>query len=183
LTYEEFKNAAAALQSIAVASAVIAGGIWTLYTFGALQSTEQAAAQLTSSLNFSIETAQVEPLNPNNFRGLIVRVKAENLGSRHVTLTLHNTSLKVFAVQSDQEGGLSGSRKYMALRYVDLEPGRPIANASQGVQPKSFRYLNYYLDIPKPGLYFVSLSVPVDAESSATIGAGDWFATAFVDVR
>lgn len=207
MDHERFKDISAGIQSIVLSIAVVAGGIWTAYTFGVLRSVEEAKAKLESltapSLSIIIDTERVKGGSANRI-GLIVRVKVENTGGQNVDLDLRDrreTPLKLALVELGNDGHLYAKKSYQPTNYMDIRDKSFDMTGVQAVQIKSKKILSYFVEVDAPGIYFVRFQAPSGKygqqmniraemgpkeiqEKTGLPYIGDyWQATTFVDLR
>ena len=205
---ERFRDILAGIQSIVLSIAVVAGGIWSAYTFGVLRSVEEATAKLESltvpSLSMAIDTERVKGKSAK-WIGLIVRVKVENTGGQNLVLDLRDRGegapLKVTLVEPSNDGQLNAKKSYRPIYYKDIGAKNFAMTAIQGVQIKSKKILSYFLTVDSPGIYFIRFQVPLGKAGDTILAQGGitpkaieektklpyegnyWIVTTFVELR
>ena len=203
MDHERFRNMAAGFQSIVISLAVVVGGLWSAYTFGVLRTVEDAKAKIESltapSLSITIDTDRVKAVSPNRI-GLIVRIRAENTGGQNLQLDLRENPLNVALVEPGTDGHLHAKKTYQPIHYMDIRGESYDKSAAYGIEIKSKKTLNYYIEVDEPGLYFVRFRAPlgkvgqyfaareeigrIEAEKTGLPYVGGyWLSTTFVDLR
>ena len=100
---ENLKNIAEAIQALAVTAAILTGGVWSLFTFRALQSRRRAQLELDENesrirgmavVNLSLEVEPLKSPAPNNH---LLRISAtiHNCGSRNTVISFDGYPLLV----------------------------------------------------------------------------------------
>jgi len=113
--YEKFTKIASGIQALVVATAVIIGGVWTLYTFGSLQQVEKAKTELEkmhrSLLERGILAITVQPSqikrSETSKRYILVNVVIQNSGNRTEVIDWSKSGLRVTKVDAGRGGGLA----------------------------------------------------------------------------
>ena len=166
--FERFKNLASALQSLAMAVAILGGGGWTLYTFWALGTVTRARAETDQliaenrakpvlSIVFSVDSLR---RNVNSTRKVfLVQVTLKNQGDTYILLGLpprHLAAARVLSVSNELMP--FQLERVFATHVVDLDSLGPYPRAGQEIPPHAERQLSYIVDAPLPGIYLVSFT-------------------------
>ena len=101
-----FQSCAAGVQSLLVSAAVIAGGMWTVFTFTALGSAARAKRDLFEQAVLNITTTAEQVALPDSpFFGVAIRATLTNAGNRNVYLDfLKVPPFSVIPVNFDEAG-------------------------------------------------------------------------------
>jgi len=165
--YEKFKDIAAAVQSLVLSVAIVVGGGWSFYVFKALSQREKAEAELADlrkiSLDLSIDTYQTARIVKER-RGLIIRVKIKNNGTKYLNLDLARKPMAVTRVLVQKDGQLYAAETFNPDSYRDIGHDRKDITVFLGVQPGSTKELSYYVEIMEPGVYMVRFRSPIPKE-------------------
>lgn len=193
--HERFEKLASGIQSLAVAVAVIVGGLWTGWTFYALKSSEKALSELEKTkLELEVQSlrrpvlelsigAEVLPHVRNieeAFRykiGLLGQKLKRGAPKRHVhvTVTIKNNG--------NRDAVLDTSKDTLFVRRLRSELGsigegfqyvgkgyrfRGIDNdpKSVSVLPSHHQELHYIVEVEEENIYQFEFSVPGDNESA-----------------
>jgi hypothetical protein len=122
---ETFSEIASGIQSLVVAAAALAGGVWALYRFGSLKEVEKARAELErvgkSLLERGIFDIQVKAKQlsavANSHCYVVVNAVVHNSGNRTEVIDWSKSGIYVTHVSSDAHGHLQLSQT-LGLNYV-----------------------------------------------------------------
>jgi hypothetical protein len=157
------------------------------------------------SLNLTISAAQIKSHRSRNY-GMIVNVTAQNSSANALRLELtnlknQNNAVSVSAVDVAPDDGsyaiLTTSWRARPVCWMDL--GRTskdgIGAETVVIQAGTTKQLAYYVEVPRPGIYFVSFRAPVEYKilpflvprgetlpSATTVRNDFWTAQTFVEV-
>jgi hypothetical protein len=126
MDHEKFRNVSQAIQSLIVAAAVIVGGVWSAVTFGLLEQTAKARAELKditarlegrSAIEIALEST---PLREGPHDLLSVTAFLKNGGTKSVELNFGgSTPLSIIPIQLRPDGSVEyGS----SLEDVEASP-------------------------------------------------------------
>jgi len=168
--YEKFTKIASGIQALVVATAVIIGGVWTLYTFGSLQQVEKAKTELEkmhrSLLERGILAITVQPSqikrSETSKRYILVNVVIQNSGNRTEVIDWSKSGLRVTKVDAGRGGGLAYEQ---ALKVEYSVPGQEVLSSS--ILPGQTRALPFLVPLQHPGLYHVAFEATVSAIETA----------------
>src|SRR5690606_35069294 len=130
LDYEDISHLASAVQSIAVAIAVIVGGVWTVFTFNRLRLTKKAEAELaelqqklgrTALLNINVTATSARLASED---GYLISAQAivENVGTRRTSLLFpaDHRPFHAVLIRSEENGDLKlGLPIHTGIPYGD----------------------------------------------------------------
>ena len=183
---ERFDHVSSGIQSVVVSCAVVIGGIWTAYTFGALSSVKRAELEVeelhrrSNSITLAV-SLEPQPMRlPGGERALIVDVHVKNDGARPVFVDLLRPSLGLALVDSTlaqvdsmSVGVFKAKRRLESLVYSDLAEGETNFIGGYVLSPGTQRTLSYYFAGLVPGVYHIDFQVPVSDKQleSTTLGA------------
>ncbi len=166
LDYEDISHLASAIQSIAVAIAVIVGGVWTVFTFNRLRLTKKAEAELaelqqklsrTALLNINV-TATSATLAAEDGYLISAQAIVENVGTRRTSLLFpaDHRPFHAVLIRSEENGDLKlGSPIHTGIPYGD---GTESFSQRSIVGPGARVTLPFVFRTKQPGLYMVSFS-------------------------
>lgn len=175
---EDFKNIAEAIQAIAVTTALIVGGVWSLFTFRALQSKRKAQLELDEAerrirgmavVNVDLQIEPVQSPTPNTH---LVHVIAtiHNCGSRNTVISFDGYPLLIQELIVDEES-LCIVREYVGdnLSYqhpIDESTGAWAPGATDVCTVRSGMSfsLDFLVGVRRPGLYRAVFDTAVSAE-------------------
>lgn len=173
---EQFSQVASAIESLAVATAVVFGGIWTLYTFGRLGTTKRAQSELaelqqklsrTAQLNIDMRGWHVPGANEGEYL-LLAQAVIENVGARRTNLQFPEDRRPFHAMLIDAAG--TGDLRLGSVLSSGIPYGDGRAEFSQRavVGPGARVTLPAAFLVTQPGLYLVSFSATpsVDVQQS-----------------
>lgn len=175
---EELANWASALESVAVAIAVILGGLWTLFTFRRLGATKRAQSELaeleqklsrTAQLNIDVEAWSQTLDNDAGFL-LFAQATVSNVGSRRTNLQFPANKRPFHAnrVQPLPDGSITvGATLSAGIPYGDgsMEfSGRAI------VGPGAKVVLPVVFHVASSGVYLVSFSASPSVDVHESLG-------------
>lgn len=188
----------AGIQSLAVSVAVVAGGIWSLFTFRTLSAKRKALAELADLeakvkrqgvVNLSISVSQLL-LTPARDLALSIDVIATNVGSRNVLVRFDDDSIVATECVPSGDSVLPISATY--VRY-DFESGPEKATTGDLViRVGKTWHLPFIARVPRPGLYNVlvqailsSTEAAIAAETGLTAPADSvaWSDSTFVVIH
>lgn len=162
----KFKDAVATVQGIAVATAIVVGGLWTLAVFGT-RDLPKLERELREQANVQFEF-DVTPLPTTGAGGQVVsvRVEAQNLGNRAAVLDFHEPALRVRALHNEGDCIRFGApMKAKPLSYVaNPESERFPRSRLRASGSQSYFFV---VHLPRAGAYWITMSVPVAKEDSA----------------
>jgi hypothetical protein len=166
LDYEDISHLASAVQSIAVAIAVVVGGVWTAFTFNRLRLTKKAESELaelqqklsrTALLNINV-IATSDRLESEDGYLISAQAIVENVGTRRTSLLFPDDQRPFHAVliQTEENGDLKlGRRIHTGIPYGD---GTESFSRRSIVGPGARVTLPFVFRTKQPGLYMVSFS-------------------------
>lgn len=151
-----FKDVAAGIQNLAVAMAVIVGGVWTVYTFSILGTREKAKAELFKQAVLQIEVdARQERIAGVSSPIIGAVVKITNTGNRNTFLDFKEPPLSVTRIDFDNNGtaqpGFSRTQPHLFGAWMVLRTGATVQ-------------FPYFLTVTEPGLYVVAFRVLLTSE-------------------
>lgn len=166
MDHEKFKNLASGAQSLAIAIAVVIGGVWTLYTFKALGTVNKARAEIREIEHRSnIEQPvlaielQAKPVTTGGKNVHLVHVEAKfrNDGKRNLNLTFDEPSLTVSKLKLDTnstevEGEVISREPTLLNADGTLEQVR-----ERALRPSQSRDVPFVVAVPSPGIYLVQI--------------------------
>lgn len=173
---EQFSRVAAAIESLAVAIAVVFGGLWTLYTFGRLGTTKRAQSELaelqqklsrTAQLNIDVRGWHVPAANEGEYL-LLAQAVIDNVGARRTNLQFpaDRRPFHAMLVDATDTGDLAlGPVLSSGIPYGD---GRAEFSQRAVVGPGARVTLPAAFLVTRPGLYLVSFSATpsIDVQQS-----------------
>jgi len=167
--FERLNNLSAGIRNIVIAIALLVGGVWTAWTFNALDQIDKANAELQRSragqvnIHLSMSASQVTATRPD-YRGVIVEIRVSNSGLVPVGMLLYENPLKISKVAVNGNGLLYATEIVELEAYGPLGPKPEDASFQPGltVQAGSETYLSYYAEFRHPGIYMVDFYVPVE---------------------
>lgn len=183
--HEKVKDIASAFQSIVIALSFIVVGVWTIFTFDALQARDRARAELTrleqdiqqqrarAVLPVTLEANQ-QTLPGDQGRYIQVTAHIENLGNRSVRVGLGNEVVAAAKVVHNEQGHLETEKTYHAgvVAFSDAEQ-TSIWNVPFAVlDPHDSGTLPFWVRVGDPGLYLVEFQAMVtgpDEEESQEV--------------
>ena len=182
--HERFAKLAAAFQSIAIGTAVIVGGIWTIYTFRALWTAEIAeiSARETRDREGAIELAmRVQPVvayvtdskspqgSPTALRpAMVLKIEVDVTNSSTGTHAIDLQRLpigvkRIYSYRFYPDGRSDEGEPDIAWRTTDATDEIRIA-------PKTKTTLHFAIAVPNPGVYSVTFKTPASATSGNSLG-------------
>jgi len=183
--FENFAHLASGVKNIIITIAIIIGGVWSAYTFGALNSVEKAKKELEKtkkelnelSLDIDIDAKQLPSLDKKKF-GILVEVIIANVGNGSIALDLQKKPLTISKIAKNKKGIIYAAQYYAPLPYMNLTEGNTHLIYSQLVHPGSTKRIYFYEEVKSPGIYFISFQSKADKEvnnrvSKSTVGKTD----------
>ena len=185
---EQMKNKTEAIKNIVVAVAVVIGGVWTLYTFWSLQSSNRAAAELEElnsrifrqpvlQIDFDIKQESLSN-DPSNYISGYVNIK--NIGKRNALIKFINNNPPFTAseVTFDSAGGPVLGNKYGQY---------PPKYAGYSVRVGDTEKIPFFLRVGKSGLYFVDFEVQVSEHQidgkGESVETMSWASSEYIEVK
>lgn len=173
---EQLARLASTLESLAVATAVVLGGAWTLYTFRRLGMTKRAQSELaelqqklsrTAQLNIDVRGWFVPGSNAGQYL-LLAQALVENVGARRTNLQFpaDRRPFHAMLIDATDQGDLRlGPVLSSGIPYGD---GRAEFSQRAVVGPGARVTLPAAFLVTRPGLYLVSFSATpsVDVQRS-----------------
>lgn len=178
---EQLSQIASAVESFAVAIAVVLGGIWTLFTFGRLGATKRAQSELaelqqklsrSAQLNIEIRGRQVIDVSQGNYL-LLVQATIENVGTRRTNLQFPPDKRPFHAMRVEvmECGDLKLGKSLSAgIPYGD---GGTEFSQRAVVGPGARVTLPVAFSVSESGLYLVSFSATPSIEVHQGLGDED----------
>ena len=173
-TIEKYKTLAEIVQSVAIACGVFIGGLWTVFTFNALQSGYKAEAEIRQIelasreqgvINTSVNAGQVSIPNDTG-RYIKIDIQVQNAGNRNLVLELPEHALTIAKVLLN-EGGQLRRERYKFSPVPSLYPAKSHLNETESntfVKPlerelvRAGQTIDYpcWLRIEEAGLYLIT---------------------------
>lgn len=180
--HEQFKDTCAGIQSLSIAIAVIAGGLWSAYVFNSELKVENAKAQLKKIKQELETTANLEiDMMIENFSGssdkarvLSVVTRIHNKGSRSTVLTTTDSALRAAKVSFSKEGALQIGKATKAQRTLLDESGELWNPSSKHIAAGETDSIPFLIRVNGPGIYlltFEAKGLDVDSEDIRKLGA------------
>lgn len=195
----QFKELAEAAQSIAVAIAVLAGGIWALFRFWSLGEVRKSKVEIEhlrksllerGTLNISIAAEIMRNSDDTDPLYLRVDVTMTNVGNRSEALDWTNGAAHTSRVTGHVNGTVTLA-DWIETSLVVGKYGRRISSTLSPGESKTFPFL---VPVATPGLYYIAVVVPGSPEETADserehtrvaagkIGLLRWTAETFIQV-
>jgi hypothetical protein len=182
INHEKLKDIASAVQSIVLSIAVVAGGLWTAYTFDALNSRDKAKAELReinrklkeqALIEAHISAQQRELPGSNNFNIYIV-IELTNKGNRNTKIKLGESPLAVTHFKQ-----IPGTDKSPAPKHYPILTFKDTSHSKLGSLDytvlragRTVRWVAW-ISADQPGLYLVSFQAELSPEEQeVSIGDG-----------
>ena len=183
--HEKWRNILAGLQSLAVATAVIVGGAWSLYTFDVLGARDRAAAELEriqqdidqqATVQVDIDAEQVAlpaaGVSDDPGRYIVARVSVKNTGNRDTVFDFSKRPLGVARVLNPGQGPVPtvGPRSRYGVPIVPVLgwPGPPDGEPSaygevnnRGIYRGETWHQEFLVKVSGPGVYLVTFAAEV----------------------
>ncbi|HKR03142.1 MAG TPA: hypothetical protein VJY62_00795 [Bacteroidia bacterium] len=164
------------IKNFIVSIAIIAGGIWTVFTFQSLKQIERAKFELEllrteflgkPSLNIFIDVNRTNPTNKSYYAGLIINVNVENKGTRYISMSTLDTTLVVSEIKNSSSWGtISVNDIYLdPITMYCKEDSSLTPSGIIEVTPNSTEEVPYYCEVERPGIYFISFNAKIAKES------------------
>lgn len=158
MTLKDFHDLASGLQSLAVASAALIGGIWAVVRFKKLLSGRRAEAELALTERTlkqrAIPTIDMSASDAGDREAgrqfIVVDVHIHNRGTRTEVLDPSEMVLHGSKVTSDTDGTTS-LRPVGSCKAVNSDPA--VVITSHAIEPDSVFRVPFLLPIPSPGVY------------------------------
>jgi hypothetical protein len=169
----DFSNVASGIESIALTIAIVVGGVWALYRFGALRAIEKAKADLEATqrklrergiLNITMEATQLTGQGTSD-RRIVVNVTVKNDGNRSEVINWAASFVRVTQVVASREAEALAYGQSLNLLYST--PDGP--SISSSVMPAQVRTFPFLALVDGPGTYhlqFVAKVSPAEATIS-----------------
>lgn len=179
-TFERFKNLGAGVQSWLIGLAVVVGGLWTLYTFGALGTVQRAKLELfqQAQINIKIDAEQLRGCTDGYC--IAARVTISNAGRN---AHLDYARFDPFSVTKIEFNSDGTSRFGPTLTQPSLLSGSRTLRTGESVD------YPFFVRVPEPGLYLLQFAVPLDSAEMAihNLTGPDapvifWLGTGYVDI-
>ncbi|MFC3200871.1 hypothetical protein ACFOEW_03430 [Alteromonas oceani] len=201
------------LQNIVLALSVVVAGVWTLYTFDALESKEQAIiskekaeAELkefrrqiseTSSSTIEIKTKTIPYNSPydKTQKGLIIEVTITNKGNSKIEYDLKNSPLTIYKIDASQDK-LGYTKLLKPSLYKNVAPLKQNEIKSKPLHKwvslaNSSRTLSYFVTVENASMYYIVFSSPEPLDESSennqekclTIDKCSWFVSKYVYIE
>jgi len=174
---EIFRSIAAGIQSLAIAVAVIIGGIWTAYLF---------RLQRRSALGIDISGAQLA-IPGDDRPHILVSLTITNRGNRDTRLVWNDKPVTVSKMKVPDHG--SPSLEFVSKAPIVLlsESGDQLIERSTGIRPGDSKKYEAISSVDTPGLYQLTFMAEAvrehTTESKRAIGRIDWKATSHIVIR
>lgn len=168
---ETFANVASGIQSLVVSFAVVVGGIWSLYTFNALNQVKIARTELTKAqdevnqlaLDITLTAKQTQPISSDKY-GMLVDVSVHNAGKRPIKVDLKNQPLTISRMVKDDTNNLRASKSYAPTIYKDIGINDRTPLNWQQVQPGSTRVIEFYQEVEDAGMYHITFNSSMSSD-------------------
>ena len=182
---ERFRKLGAAVQSWLIAFAVLVGGAWSVYTFGALGQVERTKIALFQQAQVNIDIAAQEELTCSDPAGFCIAatVTISNNGSRDVSLSYEKPPFSAQKVAFDENGN---SRLLWPLRQKNLLSVERTLRTGEEVE------YPFFVKVSEAGLYLLEFRVPLPenemeihrefAEDPSSVGQIYWIGTTYLSV-
>ena len=175
--FEKFHNITTGLQSIAIAIGVVVGGLWTIYTYDALDARNKALTELKGLEKQLNEQAVItvssvfeqKELPSDNRKYAKVGVTLKNHGSRNTRLDFGDKVIAVSRMKKSEEDWTLKQENIMhfpALTYNDV--GQSIIGNLPYIVVRAGGevVLHFWLQFPQPGLYFMEFQARYSEQES-----------------
>lgn len=168
MTLEHFKDVAAAIESIAIAVAVLGGGAWALYRFFSLRAIEQARADLEQARRSLRErgvlelTMHAEQITSALGHFIAVRVTLKNVGSGSETIQWSSNNLRATKVVSIEDGLLQYSKE-------NFHGQRNVVITDSTLRPEEILTVPLLIPVPEPGIYYLDFFVQCSSQTTKLI--------------
>jgi hypothetical protein len=194
----DFKDLAQGIQSLAVAAAVVAGGIWAIYRFWSLRELDKAKVELErlrktmterGTLNISVTARSLSRPNGDGYY-IELMASLSNVGNRTEVLNWSDGGVYTAPVEGQAKGNVIFG-DWIETNLVGLRGVR----ISSALAPAETRIYPFIIPIDNPGLYYVAFAVvgtPEEMEqamkehdkvSKEKPGDIRWFAETYVVVE
>ena len=185
---EQLKNRTEAIKNIVFAAAVVIGGVWTLYTFWSLQSSNRATAELEElnsrifrqpvlQIDFNIKQESLAN-DANNYLSGYVNIK--NVGKRNALMKFQDNNPPFTATEVTFN---SSGEPVLGKKYAQYPP----KYAGYTIRVGDTEKIPFFLRVGSPGLYFVDFEVQVsehqiDGEGES-IEPMSWSSSEYIEVK
>jgi hypothetical protein len=161
---EKFKNITTGIHNIAIALAILVGGIWTLFTFSSLGERQKAQNELFKQavIDITIECNQ-QHFEQEKDDYIQADVKIVNQGKRNTNLNFSNSALEVSKLVFLKDGSTD--------KVPQIE--QRLEAASIVLRSGATQHYSFVVKIEEKGFYMLKFSVPLDSvEMAEHIAAG-----------
>jgi hypothetical protein len=166
-----FRDAAATVQSIAVTLAIAIGGVWTLVVFG-ISDMPKLERELREQANIQFKLKAEKLASEGPGRLVAVTVEATNSGNRATVLDFERPPLRVREISSDGDCVRFGDAiRAWPLKFVS-DPAKPGPQRSR-LRPSAQQTYHFVVQLPRPGAYWITMSVPLTETERAEWSDGD----------
>ena len=168
MSFEDFKNLTAGLQSIAIAVGLTVGAIWALFRFNAFKETEKARVELQKLQREIRERGIIKVrLNPQVIRSrddrhIKIDLTIANTGNRTELLDWSTSTVKVALCQWNADGVLH----FAGWQTLTLETSLGIPDTAV-IHPNQISSHGYVTNRVADGIYFIEALIPGSRESIA----------------
>ena len=173
--WRDFEHITTGIQAIVVAGAVLIGGAWTLYTFGALHEKTRAEAETQDlqrklagepTIKGAIDFSQVSGRTKMH-RILLVRVSLTNTGTRGVVLDLREHPLRLTRLAMRTPERPSAEHTFQVDSFIEVDnKGGLMKTRLLHLRGQSTETLSYVVEVDEPGIYmatFASAAGPIES--------------------
>lgn len=163
-----FKDLAEGIQSIAIAAAVVIGGIWAIYRFLSLRELGRARVELERLQKSLVERATINvslsarsQTNPNG-NGYYIEVLAtlSNVGNRTEVLNWSEGGVHTAPVVGQEKGNV------ILGDGIETKQVGGMSLISSTLAPSEVTVFSFLVPVAKPGFYYVVFAVPGTPEET-----------------
>jgi hypothetical protein len=168
MTFEEFKNLAAGIQSIVIALGFLTGGVWAIFRFRVFKETEKAKAELDKLKREIAERGVIDvKLNPSVIQNdankyIKLDMVLENTGNRNEVLDWNLAQVKLARCDWKEDG----KRHFCHWQDLLCEFSFGLAG-DLVIRPNQVFRFGYISKPISNGVYYIEMNVPTSQETAS----------------